>query len=349
VATEFFAAQRLNPLEISDWDARISRQPDFTFFHGAAWAKVLAETYGYVPQYFFSGEPNLPESLLPLMEVKSWLTGTRGIALPFTDECEPLVSDKNSFQKLFDAAIDFGKKRGWKYVELRGGKIFLSEAPASVSFYGHELNLVAGAEKLFERLDGSVRRAIRKAEKEGVVAEVLQDEKSVREFYSLQCQTRKKHGLPPQPFSFFMNIHRHILSQNRGMIVLARHRGRAIAAAVYFYLGGRAIYKFGASDESQQHLRANNLVMWTAIRWLMQNSATQLNLGRTSLANEGLRRFKVAWGAVEKKIDYVKFDLRRNRFVIEQDEASGWHNRIFRMLPISLSRMTGQILYKHWA
>jgi hypothetical protein len=349
VATEFFAAQRLNPLEISDWDARISRQPDFTFFHGAAWAKVLAETYGYKSHYFFSGQQELPDLLLPLMEVKSWLTGARGIALPFTDECEPLGMDKNALPKLFEAAVQFGKKRGWKYIELRGGKTFLPESPASVSFFGHDLDLVTGAEKLFENLDSSIRRAIRKAEKEGVITEVLQDEKSMCDFYSLQCRTRKKHGLPPQPYNFFLNIHRHILSQNQGMIVLARHHGRAVAAAVYFYLGGRAIYKFGASDESQQHLRANNLVMWTAIRWLAQQGATQLNLGRTSLANEGLRRFKLAWGAVEKKIDYVKFDLRENRFVIEQDEASGWHNRIFRMLPISLSRMTGQILYKHWA
>ena len=38
--------------------------------------------------------------LLPLMEVDSWLTGRRGISLPFTDECEPLYPDAESFKNL---------------------------------------------------------------------------------------------------------------------------------------------------------------------------------------------------------------------------------------------------------
>ena len=46
-----------------------------------------------------------------------------------------------------------------------------------------------------------------------MTVEILQSVEAVRIFYSLQCQTRKKHGLPPQPFKFFLNIHKHILSQ----------------------------------------------------------------------------------------------------------------------------------------
>jgi hypothetical protein len=65
----------------------------FSFFHGSAWAKTLQGAYGFKPVYFTASEADGRSSILPLMEVNSWLTGRRGIALPFTDDCEPLYSD----------------------------------------------------------------------------------------------------------------------------------------------------------------------------------------------------------------------------------------------------------------
>ena len=302
------------------------------------------ETYGFTPVWLAADH-----SLLPLMEVDSWLTGRRGIALPFTDDCGPLCETEDDFQRLFQNAVELGRSRGWKSIELRGGRKFSGEAPASLSFYGHSLNLVAAESLLFGQMAGSARQAVRKAEKDGVTVEVLQSEAAVRDFYVLQCRTRKRHGLPPQPFNFFLNIWRHILSQNQGMVVLASERGQTIAGAVYFFLGGRAIYKYGASDFRRQHLRPNNLVMWAAIKWLARNGATTLQLGKTSLAHEGLRRFKLNLGAVEQRIEYVKFDLKANRFVMETDGVAGWHNRAFRTLPVFMSRLAGELLYKHWA
>ena len=336
--------QPVNPLEHPDWDAVLTRRPDFSFFHGAAWTKVLVETYGYQPVWLAR-----ESSWLPLMEVDSWLTGRRGIALPFTDACAPLCEIKKDLQPLFARAVEFGKARRWQSIELRGGRKFLGDAPASLSFYGHTLALVPEELRLFADMDGSARQAVRRAEKEGVTVEVSQSAEAVRAFYVLQCLTRKRHGLPPQPFRFFLNIWRHILSQNQGMVVLASERGERIAGAVCFYLGGRAIYKYGASDFRRQHLRPNNLVMWTAMQWLARRGATALDLGKTSLANEGLRKFKLNLGATEQRIDYVKFDLRSDRFVVEADAIAGWHNRVFRALPVFLSRRAGALLYKHWA
>lgn len=336
--------RQFNPLEMPDWDAQLAQHPNGTFFHGSAWTKVLVETYGFTPRWFAA-----ENSLLPLMEVDSWLTGRRGIALPFTDECEPLCADGEIFQKLFQSAVELGKTRGWKYIECRGGRKYFGDAPASLTFYGHSLNLAADETALFEKMDGSARQAVRKAEKAGVTVTISQSMEAVRDFYFLQCRTRKRHGLPPQPFRFFLNIHRHILSQNQGMIAVASHGGQKIAASVYFFLGGRAIYKYGASDFSRQDLRGSNLVMWAAMKWLARNGVTRLHLGKTSLLHDGLRRFKLNLGATEEKIEYVKFDLRQNRFVTETDGVAGWHNAVFRVLPVSLSRLAGGALYKHWA
>lgn len=341
--------QRINPAEDSQWKALLAAQPKRSFFHTAEWAKVLTDTYGYAPVCFGSGEGGGTGSWLPLMEVDSWLTGRRGISLPFTDECEPLCAEGDTFQKLFQEAVEFGKSRGWKHIEIRGGRELLHEVPASLSFYGHTLDLSAPPDELFSRLQSPVRRAIRKAEKSGVSTEILGTEEAMRIFYGLHCRTRKKHGQPPQPIQFFLNIHRHIVSQNQGMVVLARHQGKPIAGAVYFHSGEQAIYKFGASDDQYQELRGSNLVMWTAIAEYARRGVKRLDFGRTSLANAGLRKFKLGWGTAERTIEYVKFDLRKNQYVLDTDGTSGWQTPVFRRLPGVLSRAAGAVLYRHWA
>lgn len=343
------AVQVVNPASHPDWDRLLAGYSDFSFFHGAAWAETLEGTYGYAPVYLTVEEAGVVRSLLPLMEINSRLTGRRGIALPFTDECSPLYEDSAWAHCLIQRAAALGKSRGWKSVEFRGGRELFPSASASVSFYGHRLGLEENEEAMFERLDGSTRRAIRKAEKSGLSVRVSGGMDVTKTFYTLHCETRRKHGLPPQPFVFFSNICRHILSRDQGMVVVASLGKRPIAASVYFQLGGRAIYKFGASDESFQHLRGPSLVMWEAMKRLACAGARTLDLGRTSIGNEGLRRFKLNWGASEHKIEYVKYDLRRNVFVTEEDGATGWHNRIFRALPEGISRMIGSALYRHLA
>lgn len=343
------SAEIINPLTERDWDANLARHPQCSIFQSAAWAAALCDTYGFKPLYLALREAGAVRAVWPMMEVESWLTGRRGVSLPFTDECEPLETEAGLLQSLIPNLIAQGRERRWKYIEFRGGRKLLKDVPASLAFYSHEIELGANEKQIFEGLDPAVRRAIRKGEKEGVKIEVDNTLEAVKIFYDLLCRTRKKHGLPPQPFVFFRNIYRHILSQNRGMVILARHQGRAVAGAVYFNLGGHAIYKYGASDETFQHLRGNNLVMWEAIKWHAHKGFKHLHLGRTSLGNEGLRRFKLGWGAREERVEYVKYDLAGNRFLTDNDESAGWHNKVFNAAPIWMSKLAGAVLYRHWA
>jgi hypothetical protein len=339
----------VHPARETDWDAMLARDGRASIFHSAAWADVLEKAYGYEPCYFVKRDGSGLQGLLPMMEVNSWLTGRRGVSLPFTDECGPICADEQGFKSLAQRVTAYGRSRGWKYVEFRGGRKWMGEAPASLGFYAHEVDLTGSEEQLFERVDASVRRAIRKAEREGVTVEVTDSPGAMREFYGLLCGTRKKHGMPPQPLKFFEKIHEQIVAKKLGAVALARFEGRAIAGGVYFCFGGRAVYKYGASDERFQHLRGNNLVMWEAMKWLAARGSKSLHLGRTSLGNAGLRRFKLNWGASEQGIEYVKYDLRQERFLTDKDESAGWHNRVFSRMPIFMSRLIGQGLYRHWA
>lgn len=284
---------------------------------------------------------------MPLMEAKSALAGKRGISLPFTDFCPPAVSSAEEFRSLWDRALEMGRERGWNYLEVRGGKEWLPEAPASLRFYRHVLDLRPGEKELWDGLDGSVRQAVRKAENTGVKLEKQQDLEGMRAYYRLHCQTRKKHGLPPQPWAFFLNIHRHLVSKGFGVLLLARIDQIAVAGAVFFYRNGQAIFKFGASDEARLQARGNNLVMWEGIRWLAAEGCEELDFGRTSVDNDGLRRFKTGWGSREMTAEYVKYGLKAQRFMVDKDRATGWHSKIFRRMPMVLLRAAGRTLYRH--
>jgi hypothetical protein len=48
-------------------------------------------------------------------------------------------------------------------------------------------------------------------------------------------------------------------------------------------------------------------------------------------------------------VEYRKFDLRAGRLVTETDGVEGWHNAVFRALPVFASRAAGSLLYRHWA
>lgn len=338
----------VNPLELVNWDDSIKGLPGVRFFHTQAWTRVLHETYGYRPSYHALVVAGQMQALLPLMEVDSWATGRRGIALPFTDDIEPLCATPQYFGELFSAVTSFARSRRWKYLELRGGKKWLPKAPCSTSFFHHTLDLSPGENTLFANCDGSIRRAVRKAERGELEVEFSQSMECMREFYGLLCLTRRRHGVPPQPFSFFANIQRHVLQLGQGWVIVARKGPLPIAAGIFFHFGKEAIYKFGASDETHQHLRANNLVMWRAIQRYTAEGAMKLDFGRTSLANEGLRTFKRNWGTEEGEIGYIRVDARGG-YEIAPDMAGGWHNALFRSLPSPISRLAGALLYRHIA
>jgi hypothetical protein len=339
--------QVVNLLATPAWDEWVLDWPAATVFHTSAWAAVLADTYGFQASGLVCPEQSGRRALLPVMECSSPITGRRGVALPFSDHVAPLAECAADSRALFEAALALGRARGWRSVEFRGGFEELGQGDASSTFLGHTLDLREGEQALFGRFDGSVRQAVRKAARAGVEVRRESSWEAVVGFYDLHCQTRRSHGLPPQPVRFFRNIHRHLIARGAGWVFTAHYCGRPLAAALFLHAGRVALYKFGASDRGHLELRANNAVMWEAIRHYAGQGFATLDFGRTSPGQEGLRRFKQGWATVEKMIAYGKYDLRRNGFATSRDHSSGWHAAVFRRLPVPVLRWLGERLYPH--
>lgn len=338
----------INPLYLPGWDDFVASQPAGSFFHTSSWARVLSESYGYLPTYFVEIENGNLKALLPVMEIKSLLTGRRGVSLPFSDYADPFAQNEKQYKALVKRAVQHGKQAGWKTMEIRGGGYPWAGKEKSSVFLGHRLSLSGTESEIHAGFRMNMRRNISRALKEGVNVEMSNSPEAVEAYYRLHCITRKGHGIPPQPRIFFRKIQEHVLHRNMGFVALATYRKSTVAGIVLFHHGNKAIYKFGASNEVGKQSRANILVMWEAIRHYRQKGYTEFCFGRTENSNKGLREYKLGYGASEYELPYYKYDLFGDCAVSSKTNgALGRMERCYQKVPIPISRIIGSLLYRH--
>jgi CelD/BcsL family acetyltransferase involved in cellulose biosynthesis len=340
-------ARIVNPLREREWDEWIDSHPENTIFHSTAWARVLSETYNHQPCYLRVCAQGELVALIPIVEAQSLITRRRGVCLPFSDYCSPLLFNSFSRMAVMEKVRQVARERSWSYFEVRGNSIVSEDARPSEAYYGHRLDLRPSTTELFSHFASSVQRAIRKAERSGLSVSAHSTAEAIDDFYLLHARTRRRHGAPPQPRSFFANIQRNIINAGLGFIVLVKSGERVVAAAMFFKRKSNAIYKFGASDERIQELRPNNLAMWKAIELLSESGVETLHFGRTEKDNDGLRRFKRSWGATEEPINYFKFDTVNNSWTTPAKRNLRFHREIFRALPVTINRFAGAMIYPH--
>jgi hypothetical protein len=124
------------------------------------------------------------------------------------------------------------------------------------------------------------------------------------------------------------------------------YQGRTVSGAIFLNFNGQTIYKYGASDKTFQHLRPNNLLIWQAIKWCIENGFRSLHFGRTDPKNGGLLQFKRGWGTTNSRLNYYKYDPKEGRFLsINSGLKSSY--RIFKVMPAPFLRLAGKLLYRH--
>jgi len=338
----------VDPTGFPGWDESLAGHPEATFFHTASWARVLSLSYGYHPLYFRAIDAGKLAALLPFMEIRSCFTGTRGVSLPFSDACAPILPYGIGFEEAMVRVTALAESRGWRTIEIRGRVPGMENLPESAEFLSHDLDLTGGEEVLYSRFRQSVQRNIRKAEREGISVSEDRTPEGLREFYRLNCMTRREHGLPPQPVRFFENLRVDVMEKGYGSLLLARHKGSAVAGAVFLHFAGKAIYKYGASDRRYQALRPNSLVFRDGIRDLCGKGVRTLSFGRTDLHHDGLRQFKLSWGAVERTLQYARFDVTTKEYLSTKKHRATipWGNTMSK-LPLPVLRMIGRVAYRH--
>jgi CelD/BcsL family acetyltransferase involved in cellulose biosynthesis len=327
-----------------EWFKFAAGHPAATAFHHPGWTEVLARAYGYAPGVFTlrSGEGRIVAGL-PFMEVHSRLTGSRRVALPFTDHSPPL-SEPGWELELAAAVRDWASAGAPLEVHAR----MSPEDEHVVSAGVRHLLPLDDADEIRARLSKTpIGRALRKADRSGLTTSIERDLDGVEAYYKLHCLTRQRQGVPVQPWRFFRLLHHRLIASGLGMVVLASLNGRPVAGGIFLGWNSTLIYKFGASDQAFWDLRPNNAVMWQAIEWGCANGFHTLDFGKTDADNVGLRQFKSGWGAQEVPLSFTVLPSGGGR------DGSGFAmraaSRLIRRSPVIAARAIGELFYGHMA
>ena len=82
-------------------------------------------------------------------------------------------------------------------------KTFYLLVSPSITYLGHTMDLDNGEEEVFSNFKDSTKRNIKKAIKEKVRVEIFNSLESIKEFYTLNCMTRKRAWSASSTIQFF--------------------------------------------------------------------------------------------------------------------------------------------------
>lgn len=338
---------QINPINSSSqWDEAIKNSSSPQFFHLSCWLKTLVDTYKFKPLCFtLQSDQNCT---IPVLITRTLTGKKKAIALPFSDgsdiDCKKLPHDE-----LVGKLLKIAKKEKCYSLEFRGTSTFRPSGEPSHSYWGHKLELKKDIDKLWKNLSSSKRRNIKKAQREDITVAFHEQKSAVQEFYRLHCITRKRHGLPPQPVSFFDAVYENIIAQKQGEVALAYSEKIPVAGAVFLFCEKEVLFKFGASDKNLQHMRSNDLIMWEGIKRFSEKGFISLSFGKTEKFHEGLCRYKDGFGGTRFQMSDHIYKVISGKKLTEYPKVHGFHNLIFRKMPVPLLRTTGELLYKYSA
>lgn len=339
-------------LEMTDprWAHFVAGHPRATPFHHPDWTRLVAGCYGFRSfALAVSDATGAIRAGLPVVEVRHLHGRPKWVSLPFTDYCPPLASGRQEEEQLVSALQRASGSAGVRKVEVRAP--LAGGAATSRAALRHVLALERSPAEVYAGFHRSqVQRSIRRAEREGLTvrqATRLQD--LVDTFYRLHVRTRRRQGVPVQPRRFFRMLWGSTISTGLGSVLIVEISAQPIAAAVFLAWNGTVIYKFGASEASAWSLRPNHLLFWHAIRTACEQGYRWFDFGRTDVGQEGLRNFKLSWGAAEEPLVYQTLGGKPGSASAAEGLATRMLEPVIRRGPLLLCRASGEALYRYVA
>jgi hypothetical protein len=344
---------QLDPTKDARWTELVESHPNASVFHTVGWLEALKRTYGYAPVAFTTSSPTGPlKNGLVFCRVKSWLTGSRLVSLPFSDHCEPLCDSPEELNFLIDYLQNAWRRDEWNYIELRSTQRNFGQTGDGTSFlparryFLHRLNLRPGIDELFRALHkDSVQRRIKHAQQAGLVVKCGMSNDLLKEFYRLFVITRGRHRLLPTPYVWFRNL---IQSQGDALeIRVAYNGGNAVAAILTLRFKETIYYKYGCSDARFNKLGAMPWLLWNALTAAKSNGAVEFDMGRTEAEHVGLLAFKNHWVPHPEHLIYWRYPDASTSL----DSPTGWELKtakvVFSCMPERLLTLSGRLLYRH--
>jgi len=335
-----------NDVSIEEWNRFLSNDPGSTIYHTPEWKEFIERTFDFDPKYYFAkNEHDELIGVAPFFKINSRLTGNRLVSLPFSHFCGPLGS-VDATSALLSHAQSAQQKMKCSTIEIRSLKK-IPKFAVNENFSTFILKLSPQIEEVWNGLDrGSVRWAVKKSESSGVNVEITNDIESIKEFFELNCLTKRDIGVPGHPWMYFKNLFTYV--KPYVTLYSAKFKGKIIAGGIMERYNGRVIYGYGAADPDHLNLHPYNAFIWKSIEDACRDGFISYDFGRTSQDNVGLIQFKKRWNAQEIKLYYNNQPEPKRLNITDRDSLIfKLGNKVIRRIPMPTYKVFSKVIFSH--
>jgi hypothetical protein len=168
-------------------------------------------------------------------------------------------------------------------------------------YHTFEVDLRRTEEEIWAGFSSACRRAIRKAEKEGVVVEEASDLEFADDYYAqLRDVFAKQSLVPTYDLERVRALIRHLYPTDDLLLLRARDSdGLCIGTAIFPAMNRTAFFWGGASWRSHQILRPNEPIFWHALRYWRARGMDVLDTG-------GGGEYKRKYGVTEVTVPFFR-------------------------------------------
>jgi hypothetical protein len=343
---------RVDPLqgsESAEYDAFVARRPEANLYHTLVWRDVIREVFGHRDEYLVARKGGKIDGVMPLFLVRFPVLpalGSKLLSLPYDiGSGGPLAGDADSARALVVAAIERAKSQRVTYLEIRLDRPapWLEELGFRVSqpVLTSEMEL-DGEEAVWGRVREDHRKAMKKAERRGVVVREGSEAADFERFYEVYCRTFLAFGTPPYPARYFQTLHRRLTEQGSARLLLAEVEARCVGGLIFFHAGTNLVSKFAASLPEGNALRVYPALYGRAIELALELGCRRLSWGTSAPNQTGLIEFKERWGARTSPVFAYSLPVAGEAPGLERYyDSDGLPQRVWRHLPLPVTKLLG--------
>ncbi len=318
-------------------------------YHHPAWLKALVFAYGFDLYYLIleKKDDNSIVGLMPFVLKKNLKRKKRIVSLPFTTHCDLILPEDISLGKIFNILCDQISEIDSIDFRLVNG-IVPSGFSISQEYLLHKIELGATIDETFQSFGRrSIKRNIRKAEKNNLKIRFGDSIDDLKIFYELEKKTRKKIGLPPAPFNFFLKIWENLKIYNLVLLPIIEYNSGPVASSIVLKFKDTFYFEYTGIDKDYITLNPNYLLHWEVIKIAQtENNAKYIDMGRTAVNHQSLIDFKEKWNAKALPIYRLRLPEDNNK-KLRNGRLYEAFKYINKQLPAKILELEGNLLFRH--
>jgi FemAB-related protein (PEP-CTERM system-associated) len=299
-------AVRLRPLDApaeGAWDAFVREMPEGTFFHLAAWARVIRDSFGHATHYTLAEQDGAIVGVLPLARMRTRLFGDLLASTPFCVYGGSLAATPEAAAALEAHAVELQVRLGVPCLEFRRTGApdpgWTPRAPLYVTFRKPIVITGDDEKDLAANIPRKQRAEVRKAIRRNLSAVTDRDPDTL---YRVYGESVRNLGSPVFPRRYFRALIAAFPQHSDVTTVL--HEGQPVASVLSFHHGAEVLPYYGGGTRGARGLAANDLMYWEVMRRAGQDrGATRFDFGRSKI-DTGAFDFKKNWGFTPEPLHY---------------------------------------------